>query len=457
MAKEKILVVDDEKSMRDFLSIMLKKEGYTVTTSATAEKGLMSFNENGSDLVIADMKMPGMGGIEMLRSMKEESAHVPVIMITAYASVDTAIEAMKAGAYDYFTKPFNIDEVKLHVKRALVWRRLEIENERLKGEIRSIYGFKNFVGSSQKMAEIYKLIMSVAGTRTNVLITGESGTGKELVARAVHSEGVRGDGPFVSINCGAIPENLLESELFGYQRGAFTGAVSNKAGLAEEADGGTLFLDEISELPLGLQVKLLRFIQERSFRRVGGLSDITVDIRLVTATNKDLEAEVEGGRFREDLFYRLNVVRIEVPPLRDRMGDLPALIRHFVDKYNGEQGKSVKGVSEEAMEALMAYEYAGNVRELENAVESAMAVEAGDHIGVAGLPAAIRRGASAAVSPLAEVGVGLETAVVEFEKSMVMEALKQAGGVKKKAAELLGISFRSLRYKLEKYDSPDDR
>ena len=466
MSKGSILVVDDERSMRDFLSIMLRKEGYDVTTSASAEEALDHFGSQGADLIIADMKMPGMDGIDLLKAIKADSPEVVFIMVTAYASVDTAIEAMKSGAYDYFTKPFNVDEIKLHVHRALEWKRIEEENERLKGEISSKYGFKNFIGTDVKMAKIYKLIMSVATAKTNVMITGESGTGKELVARAVHSSGPRRDAPFVSINCGAIPENLLESEIFGHQKGAFTGAVSAKAGLAEVADGGTLFLDEVTELPLNLQVKLLRFIQERVVRRVGGTSDIAVDIRVVAATNRAIETEVAEGRFREDLFYRLNVIAINVPPLRDRKSDIAVLIRHFIDKFNKEQDKSIKGVSHDAMALLTVYDYPGNVRELENAIEGAIAVEPSTMITPSSLPVnmrsdamALRTDAPVEGGPVPEYsleeGIELDKAVLDFEMSMIEEAMNVAGGVKKKAAELLGISFRQLRYKLEKYGSTD--
>ncbi len=321
------------------------------------------------------------------------------------------------------------------------------------------------MGSAPSMKELYELIMSVAGTRSNVLVTGASGTGKELVARAIHDESERKDNPFVSINCGAIPENLLESELFGYQKGAFTGAVSNKKGLAELADGGTLFLDEVTELPLALQVKLLRFLQEKSFKRVGGVDDINVDIRIIAASNKDIEGEVEAGRFREDLYYRLNVFSINTPTLKERKEDIPHLARHFVEKYNEELGKNIKGVNEEAMALLLDYDYSGNVRELENAVERAVALEKEDFITPKSLPPSIKSGVGTINKDIASTdarlkkffeippeGIDLEKAVSDFEKLIIDEALSRAGGVKKKAAELLGISFRSIRYKLGKYE-----
>src|SRR3990170_255628 len=339
-----------------------------------------------------------------------------------------------------------------------------------KKDIKSRYGFSNIVGASRKMAEVYGFIMSIAAAKANVLITGESGTGKELVARAIHNESPRKEKPFVTVNCGAIPESLVESELFGHARGAFTGAVYEKAGLAEMADGGTLFLDEITELPLNLQVKLLRFIQEKSFRRVGSTNDISVDMRLIAATNKDVEKEVEGKRFREDLFYRLNVIRIHIPPLRERKEDIAQLAAYFLKKYNAEQGKEIKKISGEALNCLMDYDYSGNVRELENAIERAVALEAKDCISVESLPPSIRNrcvkegspatpgdkgtvtGPGASTVTIPPEGIDLEEAVSEFEKNIIKEALKKAGGVKGKAAKLLGISFRSIRYKLGKYD-----
>ncbi|MEE9614237.1 MAG: sigma-54 dependent transcriptional regulator [Thermodesulfobacteriota bacterium] len=478
MTGDKIIVVDDERSMREFLEIMLRKEGYEVRSFSSAEDGLAHFKEDSADLVIADMKMPGMGGVELLKALKELRPDVTTIMITAYASVDTAVEAMKAGAYDYFTKPFNVEEIKIHIKRAIEWKRMERENVLLKKDLKAKYGFSNLIGTAPKMVELYELIMSVARTKTTVFITGESGTGKELVARAIHYESDRKEKPFVTINCGAIPENLLESELFGHQRGAFTGAVSTKQGLAELADGGTLFLDEITELPPSLQVKLLRFIQEKNFRRVGGTADINVDLRLVAASNRDVELEVREGRFREDLFYRLNVIRFSIPPLRERKDDIPMLARHFADSYAAEYGKKLGGITEEALKLLLDYDYSGNVRELENAIERAVAVERGEAISAESLPPSVREGGvPSRLSPLspsrpgapltlpdaAEAvdippeGMDLEKAVSDFERAIIMGALKKAGGVKKKAAELLGLTFRSMRYKLSKYEDRSDR
>ena len=458
--KATIVVVDDEKDMRDFLDIMLRKEGYDVECMPSADSALAFCRGNGFDLVITDLKMPGMNGVELLRAVKELDRDVPVIMITAYASVDTAIDAMKAGAYDYFTKPFKLDEIKLNIRNALSFRNLKRENERLRKDIKSRNGIANLIGESHAMEEVHVLIRSISRAKANVFITGESGTGKELVARAIHYEGIAANGgeqsPFVAINCGAIPENLIESELFGHARGAFTGAVSSKEGLVEQADGGTLFLDEITELPLHLQVKLLRFIQERNFRRVGSTSDITVDLRIIAASNKDVETEVREGRFREDLFYRLNVIRINIPTLRERKEDIPLLAAHFIEKYSKVHGKSVKEISSEAMGLLVSYDYSGNIRELENLIERAITLETSEVLTPGSLPGYLKdRGLEMAGEQALKVpsdGLDLEKTVEEFEKAIIADALRKSGGVKKKAAELLGLSFRSMRYKLSKYD-----
>ena len=468
MAKNMIIVLDDEKAMRDFLKIMLVKEGYDVKAMASGAKALEYCRANPFDLVITDVKMPAMGGVEFLKALREFDSEVPVIMVTAYASVETAIEAMKAGAYDYFTKPFNVDEIKLNVSKALNLRELQRENRLLKKDLKSRYGFANLIGTAPAMAEIYALIGSVAKTRTSIMITGESGTGKELVARAIHFESDRRDKPFVAINCGAIPENLIESELFGHMKGAFTGAVSLKEGLVGQADGGTLFLDEITELPSHLQVKFLRFIQERNFRRVGGTEDILVDIRIVAASNKDVEVEVSEGSFREDLYYRLNVIGIKMPPLRERMEDVAPLVRHFLGKYSREYGKKTEDISAEAMRMLMEYDYPGNIRELENMVERAVTLEPTKTVCPESLFTHVLNRPSAtglveaSVAPGRQMfveippeGLDIEETVAEFERVMIAEAMKKSGGVKKKAAELLGLSFRSMRYKLSKYDIPE--
>ena len=461
MSKEKILIVDDEKGIRDFLEIMLKKEGYRVSSAPGGEEAMRLFNNSSYDLVISDVRMKGMGGVELLKSIKEINPETVVLMITAYASVDTAIDAMKAGAYDYITKPFKVDEVKHIIRNALDKKRLETENILLKRELKTKHAFGNLIGASPKMLEIYEIIKRVADTKTNILLTGESGTGKELVARAIHYEGIRKDKPFVPINCGAIPENLLESELFGYQKGAFTGAAANKSGLFEVANEGTIFLDEITELPIQLQVKLLRVIQERNFRRVGGIEDISVDVRIIAASNKDIEREVKEGRFREDLFYRLNVIPIHMPPLRERKEDIPLFAEHFLGKYKKELGKDIKAISSEVMDYLGKYAYPGNIRELENIIERAVALEAAAIILPESLPEYVRglpldasiddKKPEVMSQELGVDGLNLEKAVADFEKTMILKAINTAGGVQKKAAEILKISPRSLRYLLQKY------
>ncbi|MBI5327064.1 MAG: sigma-54-dependent Fis family transcriptional regulator [Deltaproteobacteria bacterium] len=456
MSKEKILIVDDERSIRDFLEIMLKKEGYKVASVPSGEEAIKLTGQTSYELVISDIRMKGMSGVELLKKVKEINPDTIVLMITAYASVDTAIDAMKAGAYDYITKPFKIDEVKYIIKNALDRKRLETENILLKKELKSRYGFANLIGTSRKMLEVYEIIKRVADTKTNILITGESGTGKELVARAIHYEGSRKDKPFVPINCGAIPENLLESELFGHQKGAFTGAVVNKSGLFEMANEGTIFLDEIIEMPIQLQVKLLRVIQERNFRRVGGIEDISIDVRIIATSNKDIDKEVREKRFREDLFYRLNVIPIHIPPLRERKEDIPTLAEHFFEKYRVELGKNIKKISKEAIDILIEYHYPGNVRELENIIERAVALEGTAIILPESLPEYIKvRSQELEVRSknlnLEVNGLDFEKAVGGFEKAVILKALESAGGVKKKAAEMLKISFRSFRYLLQKY------
>ncbi len=460
MSKAKILVVDDEKGMRDFLEIMLKREGYAVDISPSAKDAIQYIKHKSCDLVITDIKMPGVGGIGLLKAIKEITPETVVIMITAYASVDTAVEAMKLGALDYFTKPFQVDDIKMRINMALDRKKLVRENIQLKRELKNRYGFRNMIGTSKPMIEVYDLIKRIAKTKTSVLITGESGTGKELIAKAVHYEGNRKDGPFIAINCGAIPENLLESELFGYQKGAFTGAITNKAGLLEVADGGTVFLDEITEMPIHLQVKLLRFIQERSLRRVGGTDDSHVDVRIISASNRAIREEIKEGRFREDLYYRINVISIDMPALREKKEDIPLLAEHFREKYAKEFDKEIRGISSEAMEYLKSYDYPGNVRELENILERAVALENTRIILTEAIPSYVVNGprdidilrSERDEHPaLPSGGIDLEETVEDFEKRMLREALEESSGVKKTAAKLLGLSFRSIRYKLEKY------
>lgn len=455
MQKEKILVADDEKSMREFLEIMLRKEGYRVTLASNGEEAVKWAEREIFDLALLDIRMPKLDGLSALKKIKTLSPETVVVVITAFASADTAIRAMKEGAYDYITKPFKVDEIKLIIRNALEKKNLEKENLILKQVVQERYHFGNIIGQSPKMLEVYNLLEKVAPTKTNILITGESGTGKELVAKAIHYNSPRRDKPFVTLNCGAIPESLIESELFGHMKGAFTDAISTKKGLFEVADEGTIFLDEISELPLMMQVKLLRVIQDKEFKRVGGTEDIRVDVRIISATNKDLEEAVREKRFREDLFYRLNVIQIKLPPLRERKEDIPLLAHHFLKKYSEELGKSITRISPEALQFLMNYDFPGNVRELQNIIERAVALETSPELSLQNLSSYLENQLPAKRSPfeieLPEEGIDLEKVVADLEKMLLLKALDRAKGVKKKAAELLHINFRSMRYRLEKY------
>ena len=450
-----ILVIDDERSMREFLSIMLGKEGYRAIAIDNGNDALEFISKNKYDLIITDIKMPKMSGIDILRESMALHPNTPVIMITAFASTEVAVEAMKLGAYDYITKPFNVDEIKIIIKNAIEKKSLFDENISLREELKGRYQFSNIVGKSDKIQKVFELIMKVANSRSTVLITGESGTGKELVARAIHHNSDRKDKPFVSISCGAIPETLLESELFGHQKGAFTGADSDKKGLFEVADGGTFFLDEVSEAPPSIQAKLLRVLQEKEFKRVGGVKDIKVDVRVIAATNKNLHKLIEEGKFREDLYYRLNVIPIELPPLRERKEDIPLLINHFINKYNFTNKKNIKGMTLKAMEMLERYIWRGNIRELENVIERAVTLETNDNIQADSLSDEIRNYRGEHLKTISEIpseGVNLEDYITKIEKDIILSALEKTGWVKKKAAELLNMSFRSFRYKLQKYD-----
>jgi len=454
--KSKILVVDDEPGMRTFLEIILRKEGYSVETAADGMKALDNINNNVFDLAILDILMPVMNGIEVLKRIIEKSPETTVIIITAFASHETAIEAMKLGAYDYITKPFKIDEIKLVIKKALDKKGLERENLRLRKELQTKYGFANIIGRSIGISKVFELIKRVSELKVNVLITGESGTGKELVARAVHYSGSRHRGPFIAVNCGAIPEPLVESELFGYRRGAFTGASRNKKGLFEEADGGTIFLDEIVDLPIHLQVKLLRVIEEKTIRPLGSTEPIPVDIRIIAATNKLLEKEIANEKFREDLFYRLNVIKIDLPPLRDRRDDIPPLAIHFVEKYSREMGKDINGISPKALETLESYHYPGNVRELENIIARCVALETSNVIRQQTLPELMVNMGSLNIENGIAGNFGLDHLLETFEKRTIDKALTEAQGNKVEAAKLLGITFRSLRYRLAKHGLLDE-
>lgn len=449
-----ILVADDERSMTEFLEIMLQKEGYDVITASSAEEAINALKTRAVDLVITDINMPEAGGMAVLKRSMELHADTPVIMITAFASTDTAVEAMKIGAYDYITKPFKIDEIKLTIAKALERRIDKAEIKRLKDEVTQPYKIGDLLGKSEKMIKLFNLIKKVANSRSTVLITGESGTGKELVAKAIHYLSDRKDQPFHSINCGAMPEQLLESELFGHQKGAFTGASSDKKGLLELSDGGTFFMDEVGEAPMSVQVKMLRVLQEREFKRVGGVKDIKVDIRVIAATNQNLEELIAAEKFREDFYYRLNIIHLHIPPLRERKDDIPLLVSRFIEKYAVEDNRPVTAISNEAMRLLENYNWRGNVRELENVIERAVVLASGSLIEPDNLPDEVRFTSSSVSEEIAEIpdsGVDLEGIISSMEKDLLSKALEKARGKKKEAAKLLGLTFRSFRYKLAKY------
>lgn len=456
MVHDKILVADDEPSMREFLDILLKKEGYQVSLASNGEEVVRLVERDLFDLILLDIRMPKLDGISVLKKVKAFSPETIVIMITAFASADTAIQAMREGAYDYITKPFKVDEIRLIIRNALEKKHLQKENVLLKEAVKERFRFGNIIGQSPKMQSLYDLLEKVAPTKTNVLITGESGTGKELVAKAIHYNSPRKDKPFVTLNCGAIPEALIESELFGHMKGAFTDAIATKKGLFEVADEGTLFLDEISELPLLMQVKLLRVLQDREFKRVGGTEDIRVDVRIIAATNKDLEEAVKVHRsFREDLYYRLNVIEVKLPPLRERKEDIRLLAEHFIKKYSDELGKRITQIAPGALQALLEYDYPGNVRELQNIIERAVALESGEELSERNVISYLDRHSPIKKGwfdlELPSEGIDLERVVEEVERTLLLKALERTKGIKKKAAELLGINFRSMRYRLEKY------
>ncbi len=470
-AEIKILVVDDEKSILEFLEIMLSREGYQVEIADSGAKALIQLKKSKVDVVITDISMPEMDGIQLLSKIKQAQPDCAVIIITAHGSTGSAVEAMKLGASDYLTKPFQIDEMKLAIETALKGLALEKENRQLKSELGLKFSLNNIIGTSPAMQEVFDLVKRVAATKSNIMILGESGTGKELVAHAVHANSGNPGSPFVVINCAAVPESLFESELFGHKKGAFTGAVQDKIGIFEQANTGTLFLDEVGDIPLTIQVKLLRAIQQKIFRPVGGTEDVSVDVRLICATNKNLEEMVAKGLFREDLFYRLNVIQIRLPALRERKDDIPTLAEYFLSRFSLVMGKPIKTISKEAMRYLFSYSFPGNVRELENIIERAVALESQSAILPESLPQKLllsKEGISAntdsAISPsptLPTAGTSsatnfdLEKGVENFERQHILKALEETNGVKKKAAELLGISFRSLRYRIEKYEISD--
>jgi two-component system, NtrC family, response regulator PilR len=449
----KILVVDDEKSMREFLDIMLAKEGYHVVSAGDGEAACRVLEKDRFDLVITDIRMKTLDGLGVLRKVKELSASTVVILISAFATAETAVEAMKEGAYDYIPKPFKVHDFKRIISEALKSSQSAVQVDAL--PIKERFYFGSLIGESPRMRKVYDLIQRVAGTKTNILITGESGTGKELVARAIHGLSDRRERPIVVINCAGIPENLIESELFGFKKGAFTGATADKEGLFGVADGGTVFLDEIGELTPVIQVKLLRVIQDRTFTAVGCTDVKMVDVRFIAATNKNLEKEVIDGSFREDLYFRLNVIPLVLPPLREREGDIPLLAQHFIEKYSLEMGKDIGKISAYAMSILQKYTFPGNVRELENIVERSVALETSNILLPGSLTLSkLRMGNEpkkiSQKRSLDPNGIQLDKVMAEIEKGYVTQAMEMAQGSKQRAAGLLGINLRSLRYRLEK-------
>jgi two-component system response regulator PilR (NtrC family) len=444
----RILVVDDEKSLLEFLSLLFREEGYEVTVESSGTAALERTRQESFDLVLSDVMMPDLNGLELLREVKARDPRAAVVMMTAYSSTRSAIEAMKLGAADYVTKPFDVEELKVVVQRAIEKAALVDENVYLRRELGRKYEFANIVGKSARMQVIFALIERVAKTSSTVLLHGESGTGKELIARAIHFASPRAENRFLSINCGALPENLLESELFGHERGAFTGAVREKKGLFQEADHGTLFLDEIGEMTPAMQVKLLRAIQEKTVRKVGGNREEAVDARIIAATNQDLRERIARGGFREDLYYRINVIPIDLPPLRDRREDIPLLVDFFLEKYSAQMGFPKRRISVEALRLLEGYHWPGNVRELENLIERAIALSAGEAIATDDLPLHLLTGArwGADTISLPPDGLDLEAYLEGLRAHLMAQALERCGGVQTQAAELLKMTFRSFRY-----------
>jgi two-component system response regulator PilR (NtrC family) len=441
-----ILIIDDEEVLQDVLSSLLRREGYEVLSAKTGEMGLEVLAEEEVDLVLLDLMLPGISGQEVLKEIRRREPEMVVVVVTAYSSIESAIEAMRQGAFHYIPKPFKNEEVLLTVRKGLEQRRLATENRSLREQLRERYSFGNLVGKSKPMQEVFDLVRLAAPSKSNILILGESGTGKELVAKAIHHHSRRASGPFVTVNSGSMPADLLESTLFGHVKGAFTGAVASKKGLFEMAHGGSIFFDEIGNIPLDTQAKLLRVIQEKEFMRLGGVETLTADVRIVAATNADLEGEVGRGRFREDLYYRLNVITVSLPPLRARTEDIPLLVNHFLGRYSRENEKEVLRVTPEAMTYLMDYSWPGNVRELENVVERAVVLATGDELDVALLPASVREreGLVPAVHPAPNGEISLKEAVTEYERQLIVRALREAGGVQKHAAEKLHVKPTTL-------------
>jgi len=450
----RILVIDDEEDMLENCSRILRRIGYEPLTEKDPVRAVEAIERERPDLVLTDLRMPEMDGIEILRATKQIDPEIPVILFTAYATIETAVEAIKEGAFDYIPKPFSADQLQVSIERALQQKRLLEENRRLKEQVASTYSFENIVGKSLPMLQVFELIKKVAKSEANVLILGESGTGKELVARSIHANSRRAERAFIPVDCASLPETLLESELFGHEKGAFTGAVSSRPGLFEFANGGTIFLDEVGDLGMNLQAKLLRVLQERQIRRVGGNRFIDVDVRVISATNRDLQAAVSRGEFREDLYYRLNVISIPLPPLRERKGDIPLLAQHYLKKYSAASGKEIKGITPRAMELLEAYSWPGNVRELQNVIERAVVLAEGEHITPADLPEYLKgKGHAIPLEPLENLPLkeAKERQVKLFEREYLVHLLERHHGNISQAARAAGVDRKTIHRLLKRH------
>lgn len=452
-----ILIVEDEESLRNVLQINFTREGYSFDVADSFQQAKELMDKNRYDVILTDYRLKRSSGFDVLRYQQEKMPFAQTILMTAYATIENAIEALKLGAYHYLIKPLKMEELNAIVKKALDKARILNENYALRQKLKDQFSIENLIGKSERMVKIFDIMKRVANTKTTILITGQSGTGKEVVARAIHNLSDRRDKKFVVVNCGALPESLFESELFGHVKGAFTGAISDKIGLVEVADKGTLFLDEITEMPPSLQVKLLGLLQNSKARRVGGTEEYEVDIRVIAATNRDVENEVKSGRFREDLYYRINVIRLDIPPLKERKEDIPLLVENFIRLYSAEQKKAIKGINEEALKLLMNYDFPGNVRQLENIIEHAVTLTKEGLIEVDALPDFLTVKSCEPIKSIYQYGgIDLDAKLQEIEREAILEALKEANGKKTKAARLLGLTLRSFRYRLEKYGISTD-
>jgi Nif-specific regulatory protein len=453
VSKEKILLIDDSPDILTHLSEYLKNEGYEVESSTDGEKAISMVERKCYDIIFTDLMMPNIDGMEVLKYVTQHSRDSICMILTGYGTIKNAVEAVKLGAFDYLTKPIKMDEILITLKRALEFRDLKRENQNLKNQLKKKYKFENIIGDSEKMHQIFETIEKVADTDSTILILGESGTGKELIAKAIHYNSYRREGPFIPVNCAAIPSELLESELFGHEKGAFTNAIRTRIGRFELANGGTVFLDEIGDMSPSLQSKLLRVLQERQFERIGGVKTVKIDIRIIAATHQDLKVAVEQGRFRQDLYYRLNVIPIRVPPLRERKSDIPLLVHHFLNHFNRSKKRKIQGIHNEALNRLMEYHWPGNVRELENIIERIVILTNNDSITVQDLPEKIQSLSLEEQTPLFEIpeeGISLDNALNEFEKRLILQALNKTGWIKNKAAQLLSLNRTTLIEKIKR-------